>query len=283
MLESILNESSLNESMKVLIVGDPHGDISKIKKSDLKKADLILITGDIGKADLARKQFFENLKRKREGLPELEKDAKFEKKVRMEIYDSTLSIVKELSRYAPVYSILGNVGSTMIQEFERKKVEKKNKIKLPSLRKELDKIENFYLVKNVSRNIGNLRVGFLEHFNDVSWVKEFKPKDYSKELKRAKKESDKAKKVLRNFKNIDVLVCHAPPYGILDEVSGKFGAPKHWWGKHAGSKVILDYVKKYQPKYVFCGHIHEARGMKKIGKSIVYNVGFNGDYVLLDI
>ncbi|MBS3076441.1 metallophosphoesterase, partial [Candidatus Pacearchaeota archaeon] len=109
MLESILNESSLNESMKVLIVGDPHGDISKIKKSDLKKADLILITGDIGKADLARKQFFENLKRKREGLPELEKDAKFEKKVRMEIYDSTLSIVKELSRYAPVYSILGNV------------------------------------------------------------------------------------------------------------------------------------------------------------------------------
>jgi len=143
--------------------------------------------------------------------------------------------------------------------------------------------ENFYLVKNVSRNIGNLRVGFLEHFNDVSWVKEFKPKDYSKELKRAKKESDKAKKVLRNFKNIDVLVCHAPPYGILDEVSGKFGAPKHWWGKHAGSKVILDYVKKYQPKYVFCGHIHEGKGMKKIGKSIVYNVGFNGDYVLLDI
>ncbi|MFQ5531940.1 MAG: hypothetical protein ACE5ES_04955 [Candidatus Nanoarchaeia archaeon] len=78
-------------------------------------------------------------------------------------------------------------------------------------------------------------------------------------------------------------MCHQPPFGYLDKVSGKFGAPKHWRGKHAGSKVILDYIKKHQPKYVFCGHIHEGKGKTKIGKSIVYNVGFNGDYVVIDI
>jgi len=125
--------------------------------------------------------------------------------------------------------------------------------------------------------------GPIEYFNDTSWVREFKPSDYQKRLSDAKKESDKSRKILKRFDKIDILLCHQPPYGILDSVSGKFGAPKMWWGKHAGSKVILNYIKKKQPKYVFCGHMHETKGKKKIGKTEVYNVGFNGDYLLKDI
>jgi len=53
-------------------------------------------------------------------------------------------------------------------------------------------------------------------------------------------------------------------------------APKSWRGKHAGSKVILDYLRKKQPLYSFCGHIHEGEGMKKIGKTEVYNLGVGG-------
>jgi len=103
-------------------------------------------------------------------------------------------------------------------------------------------------------------------------------------LVNAKKDSAKAKKILNHFgKNLDILLCHGPPKGYLDKVSGKYGAPKRFWGKHAGSKIILDYILKKQPRYVFCGHIHEGKGKTKIGKTEVYNVGVSGDYVLLDI
>jgi Icc-related predicted phosphoesterase len=42
--------------MKILTIGDPHGDLEKIKKIPIKNIDLILVTGDIGKATLARKR-----------------------------------------------------------------------------------------------------------------------------------------------------------------------------------------------------------------------------------
>ena len=99
--------------------------------------------------------------------------------------------------------------------------------------------------------------------------------DRNKVEKEAKRESNKAKRILRNFKEIDILLCHQPPYGILDEVNSP-GISKYWQGKHAGSKVILDYVGKKQPKLVLCGHIHEGKGMRRVGKTEIYNLGVAG-------
>ena len=60
-----------------------------------------------------------------------------------------------------------------------------------------------------------------------------------------KKDTEKAKKVLKWFskQKIDILLHHQPPHGVLDKVTFK-KAPKHWLGKHAGSKVILNFIKK---------------------------------------
>lgn len=264
--------------MKIVVIGDPHG--VKVPKSKLKKVNYILITGDVGKADLARKRFFDNIKRKEIGLEELPKDSSFLKKVYFETYSSSINVLKSYASIAPTFSILGNVGNT---DADTKKEMKNKKVKLPLLIRDIKKVKNLYLVKNRVRKINGLRVGFLEHFTDVSWVKEFKPQDYFKTLADARAESKKAKNILKNFKKVDVLVCHAPPYGVLDKVSGKFGAPKKWWGKHAGSKVILEYIKKKKPRYVFCGHIHEGKGKQKVGETEVYNVGSDGEYVLLNI
>jgi len=263
--------------MRILVVGDPHG---VLPKKIPKNVDLILITGDIGKADLARKRFFENIKRERKGLLKLEKTPVFEKKIWQEIYLSSIFIAKHFSKFVPTYSLLGNVGTQT--DFETKKEEKKLGIKLPYLRSGLENIKNFYLVRNRIRNFKGLRFGFLEHFIDNSWIKEFNEKD-KKRIKRAQKETSKFKRILNGFGKVDVLISHQPPYGILDKINGKYGAPKSWWGKHAGSKVVLDYIKRKQPRYVFCGHIHEGKGKVKIGKTEVYNVGVSGDYVLIDI
>ncbi len=262
--------------MKILIVGDPHGIFPK--KSLPKDIDLILITGDLGKADLARKIY---LGKNEEDLTEVRKDSSLQKKMWQEIYDSSIKVIRYFSKIAQTYSILGNVGTATDSEI--KKEEKKIQIKLPYLRSELKKIKNFCLVRNGIRNINGVRIGFLDYFLDTCWVREFY-RENKKMMRGAKKETEKAKNILKwfNKNKIDILLCHQPPYGVLDKVSGK-SAPEHWKGKHAGSKVILEYVKKHKPKYVFCGHIHEGKGKKKLGKTNIINAGCCGDFVVVDV
>ena len=120
----------------------------------------------------------------------------------------------------------------------------------------------------------------MEYFVDDIWVRTFKPKkDYDKRLTRAVRDTKRAKCILNWFGGIDILVCHQPPYGVLDKVTAKF-APKSWQGLHAGIKVILDYINKKQPIYVFCGHIHEGEGKARIGKTEVYNLGVGGHKIV---
>lgn len=163
-----------------------------------------------------------------------------------------------------------------------KKDFEKYRIKFSCTKCQIDKMKNVYIVKNRLRILKGLRIGFLEDFKDIDNLKKFGEKD-KKILANAKKDSSKAKRILNRFgKDLDILLCHGPPYRYLDKVNGKYGAPKRFWGEHAGSKIILDYIQKKQPKYVFCGHIHEGKGKTKIGKTEVYNVGVSGDYLILD-
>jgi len=263
--------------MKILVFGCLHGS-KKAKKVPLRGVDLILIAGDLGKADLMRKMAFKNIERVKKGLSEVEYSPKQRKRAFMEAYNSTIEIVKHLSKFVPVFIIYGNVESS---NSETKKVSREIELKLPYLTDKLNSMKNVKVINNKFVKFNGLRIGGLEYFIDTCWIMEFKPKEYRKELKAAKKETDKAKKILRKFKDLDILISHQPPYRILDKV-GK-PAPKHWRGKHAGSKVILNYIKKKQPKYAFCAHIHEGKGKKKIGKTDVQNIGYNGDYLILDI
>ena len=264
--------------MKVLAIGDPHGNLEKISNISLKGISLVLITGDLGEADLARKRFFENSRRKKEGLPELKEDAKFEKAVYNQIHNSTIKVLKHFPRSVPVYTIQGNVGIYTDSEINKKN--EKHGFNLKSTTGEIKKLGNISLAKNQIRIINGVRIGFLEYFTDVSWVKEFKPKDYGKYMRRAQKQTEKARRVLERFGDLEILVCHQPPYGFLDTVNFP-GVPKDWIGKHAGSKAIRDYIKRRQPNYVFCGHIHEGEGKAEIGKTKVYNLGVGG-YRIVD-
>lgn len=250
--------------MRILAIGDPHGS-DKIKKIPFENIDLILVPGDLPKADIARKLFFERIEGKTN-------DPKLAKKAYMEIYDSTLEVLKFLSKKAPVYFIYGDF------EYSDKRVKRRSKqigYKLPSIFKAMNSIKNIKVIQDKVVNFKGIRIGGLERFEDVNWVRDFKPINYDKRMKIAKKETNRANKILKNFGYVDILLCHQPPYGILDKVSNP-NAPEKWQGKHAGSKVILGYIKTKSPKFVFCGHIHEGKGKKKVGKTEVYNLGFCG-------
>jgi hypothetical protein len=86
--------------------------------------------------------------------------------------------------------------------------------------------------------------------------------------------------LLRNFDKTanarcHVLLSHAPP--------AKTKIDKIFLGFHVGSKAIRNFIEKFQPDLVICGHIHEARGIDTIGKTLVINPGpFPKHYALIN-
>jgi Icc-related predicted phosphoesterase len=62
-----------------------------------------------------------------------------------------------------------------------------------------------------------------------------------------------------------VLVTHAPPFDTaLDKIKE---------GVHVGSKSIRSYVESQQPSVLVCGHVHEARGIDRLGQTVMINPG----------
>ena len=72
-----------------------------------------------------------------------------------------------------------------------------------------------------------------------------------------------------------VSICHAPPHAtMLDRITNL---------KHAGSRAVRDFIAREQPRYFFCGHIHEAGGVtEKLGETSAMNVGRKGYLLDLD-
>jgi len=62
-----------------------------------------------------------------------------------------------------------------------------------------------------------------------------------------------------------IIVAHSPPvYTKLD---------KAYFGGHIGSQSLRQFIEKHQPLSVFCGHVHESRGIDYIGDTVIANVG----------
>jgi len=254
--------------MKILAIGDFHGKLPK--KLPKKDIDLILLVGDLGNADLGRKQSFKKIEN-----PDYKPTPKQIKKAYLQSYISTIKILKKLNKISKTFLVYGNVEST---DKETKELSKKIKLKLPLLGKEIKKLKNIYNISKKTKKLKGISIAGYPYFVDKGWAKRFRNKKY---LNKHKGEDKDARDFFKILKKVDILLIHQPPYKILDKVNSKY-APKDWQGKHAGSKIILNYIKKYSPNYAICGHIHEAKGEKKIGKTKVLNLGMRG-YKVIEI
>jgi Icc-related predicted phosphoesterase len=70
-----------------------------------------------------------------------------------------------------------------------------------------------------------------------------------------------------------VAIIHTPPVDTaLDRTSS---------GAHVGSPGVRAFIEEVQPEVVICGHIHEAVGEERLGRSHVLNPGLlaGGGYV----
>lgn len=71
-----------------------------------------------------------------------------------------------------------------------------------------------------------------------------------------------------------VMVCHCPPKSTTLDRSRP--------GQHFGSTAMAGFIAATQPRYFFCGHIHEAEGVtEQMGATTSMNVGKAG--FLLDL
>ncbi|EGZ26024.1 hypothetical protein PHYSODRAFT_487565 [Phytophthora sojae] len=63
--------------------------------------------------------------------------------------------------------------------------------------------------------------------------------------------------------DVDMLVTHGPPHGILDTT---------FTGLHVGSETLLkETMSRIRPSFHIFGHIHEAYGATRVGKTVFVN------------
>jgi Icc-related predicted phosphoesterase len=73
------------------------------------------------------------------------------------------------------------------------------------------------------------------------------------------------------------VLAHVPPRGLrVDRV---------FFGRHVGSKALRKFVDQREPALVVCGHIHEGRGIERVGPTTVVNCGYGakGHYALVEV
>lgn len=231
--------------MKILTLGDPHGILPKNLDRIIKKnkIDLIVCVGDW--AFTPEKPWAEE---------------SWKGVGRKFIDDSYKNSVNKVCSYGlPVLTLRGN----MFMKESKPKADK-------YLRKNKNLINKFTGKYKIN---GQNFVFFDISYELFTLRDEHKGEFFRNRMLKNKRREIKLDKLLKENPN-SILITHNPPYGVVD---------KSYTGKHVGSKIILNAVKKHQPKLLLCGHIHEAKGRGKIGRTPVYNLGWHGDYAVFDI
>lgn len=235
--------------MKILALGDPHGKLPRNLDSIIKKnkIDIIICVGDIP-------PFPKELNKLRKGGKAITFPPSFVK-----ISDKSYKeIIKKICSYdLPVLVLRGNMylsgrGSKITKSI-------------------FSKYKNLYYKKTGKIKIMDKNFIFFDMIWEKHMYDEMNKK--SKKFASGEKRGKKLNNLLKKIKD-PLLISHSPPYGCLDVVPG---------GKHVGSKIILKLIRKYKPKIVLCGHIHESKGKKNMGRTKVYNLGSEGSYEIINI
>ena len=256
--------------MKILAVGDFHGTFPK-KFEDLikkEKIDLVVSNGDYFPFHY-RKIWFKYCYGTKKELWEIIGKKKYKKLVLKDLKDGENAIKKLNSLPIPIITVYGNIDYT-----GKKSDNQEHKVK----RKWKWDNQNFF--GKIIKKYKNIREFSYSYFKFQNFIfigtygstnkGDAKSKTYKKNLKKMEKLFDTFKK--ENKDGRVIFVGHNVPYNTkLDKASMKSHETVR--GKHLGSKMIRDLIKKYQPLLYLGGHMHESKGKDKIGKTICINSG----------
>ncbi len=265
--------------MKILAIGDFHGKFpAKLKKiAKRKDIDLVLCTGDLGGSDKLLKILFKYMDKNwwKEIGPEKTRQYV------LEDYDSGKKIIKELNLLnKKIYMIPGNwdftsktflkrTGGLILSKYQDLIKKKKN---LHWWNRGLKRLDGL----NILAFGGMVTAGAYLKKNKV-----FSKKQKNKYIKKNKKETKQIMK--HGKKDIDILFTHYPPQGIFDIV--RFKGENPFNRKHIGFNGYIKFIKKYKPRLVICGHMHEYQGKKKFRDTLIVTTGAakDGKAAIIDI
>ncbi|MBI2041204.1 MAG: metallophosphoesterase [DPANN group archaeon] len=257
--------------MKIFALGCTHGKLPKSFSKDASKADVIVCTGDMAAAGpYMAPGKYKTVKSLYEWWDSLSKSElnKLQKKIDRSYYD----VVEKLSSSKkPLVVIRGNMYRAKSgDKFTRKLFNKYNVKYAPVGKRKIYSYDfislDFHYETHNVRSEGKASKREIKRLINFFRLKLFK-KNFPKLLKKSKNA---------------IIVSHVPPYRCLDALGGPH-MPKKLIGKHVGSKLLRNAIEKYKPILVICSHIHEARGVARIGKTTVVNVGSFGQYALINV
>lgn len=287
--------------MRILVIGDLHGQKPRIH---FKNFDCIIQVGDVCSDKEFRlyiNKWFNLLKSSKEvdisvddliinsigkrGLKKLEKDSLKQGK---EILEYLNSFGK------PVFIVPGNWD----QSFKETKEEREGNFYY--IRNYLTKFSgertNSYLTKGL-KNVFDCQFN-LNQFGKINFIgyglSSVPEKPNRKKDKITKRQFSILKKkydsllsklfvqYIKRDKSLPIIfITHNIPHGKLDLVKNKKNYANN---KHLGSNIAEDFCKRAKPLLCIGGHIHEAKGKAKIGKTVVINAGFGKDaQVLIEV
>jgi len=253
--------------MKILAIGDFHGKFPEKLKKEVKKADLVLVTGDFGGSDRLLKIIFKYLVKG--GWYNYVSKEKAKEYI-SEDYNSGVKILNELNKFEKrMYLIAGNWD--FIKKTSLDRTAKLKLIFYPKVVRR--KLENLrWWNRGIKKNVNGLKILAFgdsvtphEHLRKGS----FSHRKWKKHVAKNKKEISQI--MSYGAKDIDILFAHYTPYKIFDKVKWKGYNPMN--GKHVGFEGFTKYIKKYSPRLFISGHMHEYQGIKKLGKTIIVATG----------
>jgi Icc-related predicted phosphoesterase len=291
--------------MKILVIGDLHGIRPKIHFKDF---DCIVQVGDVCDDSKFRpylKKWFSALKKDRENTPSMDEFIiqKIGKEGMKKLEKHSLKIGRKILEYLdnfekPIFIIPGNWD----QSYGKSKIKDPDKNDYSYLKYFYDSWLGERINLKLTKGLKNIKdCQFKSHeFRDINFFGYGLSSSYEyykrkRKLKISKKEFEKlrrayfslVKKLFGSYskknKNLPtIFISHNVPYNTkLDIVRDK---KNYAHGKHLGSSIARKFCEKYKPLICIGGHVHEGKGIDKIGKTLVINPGFGENaQVLIDI
>ena len=281
--------------MKLLVVGDFQGIFSEKMKKEIKKEefDAVVAVGDYAGISDFRKYVIYRFNQMKKKLPAKSAEDFFGRKNLRRLIkkddDAAKNVLRELNKLGkPVFLVFGN-GDDRWYEYP---FDGNTKMSLPKAHARfLRELKNFNVMTYEKMKLDGIHFFGAGGYMDIDAYLDGKhfssKKDGDETLKNRVRRRERTRKKLFGMLSCTsgkkILVLHYPPRGVFDIIRDKKDNPMN--GQSAGIGFFSEAIKKYKPLAVFCGHMHEYRGVKKLHSVPVINPGDaeKGKYAIVEI
>lgn len=272
--------------MKILAIGDLHGEISEKLKKNISKEEFDFV---IGIGDYAGIEdwmpWVRHVLKLKKGKNRKSPEEFYGKKKFKELIKKDYNVGKEVLLFLnhlgkPGFFIFGNgdEGDWYDYPFSKKPIKAK-KSRLNFLKKIRNIKEMTYKVRNY-KGISFLGFG---GYMDVSANDVLRDRESQERANNRTKKAEKRMNVLiKKLKKKSIFILHYPPRGIFDKILDKKNPA---YRGSSGIDFFRKAILEEKPFLVLCGHMHEYVGKKKLGSSWVVNPGegSKGKFAIIDI